>query len=109
MSADSASDVLPRLSGHTSIYRLIVATSIGNALEFYDLVVYGYFASTLSKCRFGFATPRQNKKQDRLSYGVSGSLKTKGKASFPSLAKACARGLPSLNENYASRSAAAPW
>jgi len=52
MSADSASDALPRLSGHTSIYRLIVATSIGNALEFYDLVVYGYFASTLSKLFF---------------------------------------------------------
>jgi MHS family proline/betaine transporter-like MFS transporter len=52
MSADSASEALPRHSGHTSIYRLIVATSIGNALEFYDLVVYGYFASTLSKLFF---------------------------------------------------------
>src|ERR1700733_5479341 len=52
MSADSVSDALPRLSGNTSIYRLIVATSIGNALEFYDLVVYGYFASTLSKLFF---------------------------------------------------------
>jgi MHS family proline/betaine transporter-like MFS transporter len=52
MSADSASDALPFLSGNTSIYRLIVATSIGNALEFYDLVVYGYFASTLSKLFF---------------------------------------------------------
>lgn len=32
--------------------RLIVATSIGNALEFYELVVYGYFASTLSRLFF---------------------------------------------------------
>ncbi|MGV2288764.1 MFS transporter [Trinickia sp. YCB016] len=32
--------------------RLIVATSIGNALEFYDLMVYGYFATTLSKLFF---------------------------------------------------------
>ncbi|WP_118182992.1 MFS transporter [Paraburkholderia phosphatilytica] len=34
------------------VARLIVATSIGNALEFYDLVVYGYFAGTLSKLFF---------------------------------------------------------
>ncbi|WP_250454044.1 MFS transporter [Caballeronia sp. ATUFL_M2_KS44] len=34
------------------IARLIVATSVGNALEFYDLVVYGYFAGTLSKLFF---------------------------------------------------------
>jgi MHS family proline/betaine transporter-like MFS transporter len=39
-------------TGHTSMSRLIVATSIGNALEFYDLVVYGYFASTLSHLFF---------------------------------------------------------
>jgi MHS family proline/betaine transporter-like MFS transporter len=32
--------------------RLIVATSIGNALEFYDLIVYGYFATTLSRVFF---------------------------------------------------------
>ena len=36
----------------TNIYRLILATSIGNALEWYDLVVYGYFAVTLSKLFF---------------------------------------------------------
>jgi len=56
MSIESAS--APRLSatGHaaprTSVSRLIVATSIGNALEFYDLIVYGYFAATLSKLFF---------------------------------------------------------
>ncbi len=31
---------------------MILATSIGNALEFYDLIVYGYFATTLSKLFF---------------------------------------------------------
>ena len=36
----------------TGVARLIVATSIGNALEFYDLIVYGYFAATLSKLFF---------------------------------------------------------
>ncbi|MFT4436918.1 MFS transporter [Caballeronia sp. 15715] len=52
MSTDSVATVLPAARRHVSIYRLIVATSIGNALEFYDLVVYGYFASTLSKLFF---------------------------------------------------------
>jgi MHS family proline/betaine transporter-like MFS transporter len=52
MSTESVTTVLPGIKRHTSIYRLIVATSIGNALEFYDLVVYGYFASTLSKLFF---------------------------------------------------------
>ncbi len=52
MSTESAATVLPAARRHASIYRLIVATSIGNALEFYDLVVYGYFASTLSKLFF---------------------------------------------------------
>jgi MHS family proline/betaine transporter-like MFS transporter len=52
MSTDSVATVLPTARRHVSIYRLIVATSIGNALEFYDLVVYGYFASTLSKLFF---------------------------------------------------------
>lgn len=52
MSTDTVATVLPTARRHASIYRLIVATSIGNALEFYDLVVYGYFASTLSKLFF---------------------------------------------------------
>ncbi|MFK4448454.1 MHS family proline/betaine transporter-like MFS transporter [Caballeronia udeis] len=52
MSTDSAATGLPATRRHASIYKLIVATSIGNALEFYDLVVYGYFASTLSKLFF---------------------------------------------------------
>jgi MFS transporter, MHS family, proline/betaine transporter len=52
MSTDTVATVLPTARRHASIYRLIIATSIGNALEFYDLVVYGYFASTLSKLFF---------------------------------------------------------
>jgi MHS family proline/betaine transporter-like MFS transporter len=34
------------------ITRLIVATSIGNALEWYDIAVYGYFAAYISKAFF---------------------------------------------------------
>jgi MHS family proline/betaine transporter-like MFS transporter len=52
MSTDSVTTLIPGARRHASIYKLIVATSIGNALEFYDLVVYGYFASTLSKLFF---------------------------------------------------------
>ena len=36
----------------SSAWREIVAASIGNALEFYDLLVYGYFAITLAKLFF---------------------------------------------------------
>jgi MHS family proline/betaine transporter-like MFS transporter len=39
-------------SSSQGVSRLILATSIGNALEFYDLMVYGYFASTFSKLFF---------------------------------------------------------
>jgi len=54
MSTDSVTLANPREEQGTrrSVARLIIATSIGNALEFYDLVVYGYFAGTLSKLFF---------------------------------------------------------
>jgi MHS family proline/betaine transporter-like MFS transporter len=32
--------------------RLIVAASLGNALEFYEILVYGYFAVIISKVFF---------------------------------------------------------
>src|ERR1700741_2138592 len=35
-----------------SSLRIIAAASIGNALEWFDLLVYGYFAVTLSKLFF---------------------------------------------------------
>ncbi|MGA8900989.1 MFS transporter [Bradyrhizobium sp.] len=42
----------PKASGEKNIARLIVATSIGNALEWYDITVYGYFAVYISKAFF---------------------------------------------------------
>lgn len=42
----------PKASGEKNITRLIVATSIGNALEWYDITVYGYFAVYISKAFF---------------------------------------------------------
>src|SRR5579871_1619065 len=38
--------------------RLIVAASLGNALEFYEILVYGYFAVTLSRVFFPAADER---------------------------------------------------
>ncbi len=32
--------------------RLIIAASLGNALEFYEILVYGYFAVVISKVFF---------------------------------------------------------
>src|SRR5580704_13901812 len=43
--------------GGKNITRLIVATSIGNALEWYDITVYGYFAAYLSKAFFPNSDP----------------------------------------------------
>src|ERR1700709_729329 len=40
-----------------NVTRLIVATSIGNALEWYDITVYGYFAAYLSKAFFPNSDP----------------------------------------------------
>src|ERR1700678_2837751 len=41
-----------KAGGERSITRLIVATSIGNALEWYDITLYGYFALYVSKAFF---------------------------------------------------------
>src|SRR6202034_1256731 len=43
--------------GKKSITKLVVATSIGNALEWYDITVYGYFAAYLSKAFFPNSDP----------------------------------------------------
>lgn len=34
------------------LYKLVIASSIGNALEWFDLIVYGFFAMTISKLFF---------------------------------------------------------
>ncbi|MBV9553348.1 MAG: MFS transporter, partial [Alphaproteobacteria bacterium] len=36
----------------TPLYRVIVAASMGNALEWFDFLIYGYFAVTISKVFF---------------------------------------------------------
>lgn len=52
MNIDSATDAGAAASAirpPTALFRLILATSVGNALEWYDLIVYGYFAGPLSR------------------------------------------------------------
>jgi MFS transporter, MHS family, proline/betaine transporter len=44
--------VEPATHGSGSATRLIVTASLGNALEFYEILVYGYFAVTVSKVFF---------------------------------------------------------
>src|SRR5262249_61444092 len=39
-------------SPHKNIARLVVATSLGNALEWFDISVYAYFAVYISKAFF---------------------------------------------------------
>jgi len=53
--SSSASPALARGSSH--LYRIIAAGSIGNALEWYDILVYGYFAVTLSNVFFPKGDP----------------------------------------------------
>jgi MHS family proline/betaine transporter-like MFS transporter len=55
MSATTTEPAAPH--GASSATRLIVAASLGNALEFYEILVYGYFAVTISKVFFPAKDP----------------------------------------------------
>lgn len=57
MSASSAA-VEHSMRGTSAATRLIIASSVGNALEFYEILVYGYFAVTISKVFFPLPTKR---------------------------------------------------
>jgi hypothetical protein len=46
------------MHGAGAATRLIIASSIGNALEFYEILVYGYFAVIISKVFFPRLTRR---------------------------------------------------
>jgi MHS family proline/betaine transporter-like MFS transporter len=53
----SASAAAPGASHRTSTFRILAAASIGNALEWYDILVYGYFAVTISRLFFPNSDP----------------------------------------------------
>ena len=48
---------IPTRSPKKSIARLVIATSVGNALEWYDIAVYGYFAVYIAKAFFPNSDP----------------------------------------------------
>src|SRR5437764_15352214 len=52
-------DTLPTASPATppSMYRMIVAATIGNVLEWFDFVVYGFFAVTIAQVFFPTGDP----------------------------------------------------
>ena len=52
VSASAELSQTSQASGERNITKLIVATSIGNALEWYDITIYGYFAVYVSKAFF---------------------------------------------------------
>jgi MFS transporter, MHS family, proline/betaine transporter len=52
MSSQTTGSTSRSLEAPGTITRLIVAASIGNALEWYDILVYGFFAATMSKVFF---------------------------------------------------------
>jgi len=57
--------------GAGSATKLIVAASLGNALEFYEILVYGYFAVIISKVFFPAADPAVSILITLGSFGVS--------------------------------------
>jgi MFS transporter, MHS family, proline/betaine transporter len=57
--------------GAGSATKLIVAASLGNALEFYEILVYGYFAVIISKVFFPAANPAVSILITLGTYGVS--------------------------------------
>ncbi len=48
MTTSAVAGRMPR----SKLYKLVIASSIGNALEWFDLIVYGFFAMTISKLFF---------------------------------------------------------
>jgi MHS family proline/betaine transporter-like MFS transporter len=53
------------------LHRVIVAASIGNALEWYDFLIYGYFAVTISKVFFPSDDPTVSLLQALGAFGLS--------------------------------------
>src|SRR5690348_7603473 len=53
----SSDTVAAAVQHRSSTFRILAAASIGNALEWYDILVYGYFAVTISKLFFPTADP----------------------------------------------------
>ncbi|MFP3243207.1 MAG: MFS transporter, partial [Paraburkholderia sp.] len=49
---DTDADAVPIETRRSSFYWIIMAASIGNALEWFDILIYGFFATTIAKTFF---------------------------------------------------------
>jgi MHS family proline/betaine transporter-like MFS transporter len=57
--------------GQSGTFKILAAASIGNALEWYDILVYGYFAVTIAKLFFPTADPTTSLLLALGTFGVS--------------------------------------
>ncbi|MDB5611721.1 MAG: transporter [Bradyrhizobium sp.] len=53
----ASSPAFPARPERKAIAKLVIATSVGNALEWYDIAIYGYFAVYISKAFFPNSDP----------------------------------------------------
>jgi MHS family proline/betaine transporter-like MFS transporter len=53
----ASSPAFPVRPERKAIAKLVIATSVGNALEWYDIAIYGYFAVYISKAFFPNSDP----------------------------------------------------
>src|SRR5689334_12542781 len=67
----SATADLAGTRGASAATKLIVASSLGNALEFYEILVYGYFAVVISKVFFPAADEAVSLLVTLGSFGIS--------------------------------------
>jgi len=71
MSAPDAAVSPTPSRGASQMYKAVIASSIGNALEFYDLTLYLYFAVTISKLFFPTSNPTTSLLLALGSFGIS--------------------------------------
>lgn len=71
MSAPVAAESTTPSRDSSQMYKAVIASSIGNALEFYDLTLYLYFAVTISKLFFPTSNPTTSLLLALGSFGIS--------------------------------------
>jgi MHS family proline/betaine transporter-like MFS transporter len=69
--AVTAADTDPTQIRRSSFYRIIVAASIGNALEWFDILIYGFFATTIAKTFFPAANATASLLVTLATFGIS--------------------------------------